>query len=143
MSDPALATVPLVEEGDATGDVARVFADIKQTKGIGFIPNFWRALATCPALLEATWTRLKQVMHPEACGRTSRIDPLARELVALAVSATNGCPYCVNSHTAAAKKLGMDQEMLGQLMEIVALFNTTNALADAYQVRPDVVPKWE
>jgi AhpD family alkylhydroperoxidase len=79
-------------------------------------------------------------MHPETVGRQSRLDPLTREIIALAVSATNGCAYCTNSHTAAVRKLGLDIEALGEVMAIVGLFNTTNTLADGYQVEPDVLP---
>jgi AhpD family alkylhydroperoxidase len=79
-------------------------------------------------------------MHPEAAGREAKLDPLTREIIALAVSATNGCSYCINSHTTAVHKLGLDKEALGELMAIVALFNSTNALADGYLVRPDVLP---
>jgi AhpD family alkylhydroperoxidase len=138
MTEPRLATVKLVDEATATGKVAEVFADIKRTKNIEFVPNFWRALATNPDHLELVWTRLKAVMHPEAMGRTSHFDPLTREVIALAVSATNGCSYCVNSHTAAARKLGLSVEALGEVLAIVGLFNTTNSLAD--QVEPDVLP---
>ena len=79
-------------------------------------------------------------MHPEAAGRASPLDAKTREIIALAVSATNGCPYCVNSHTAALHKLGVDPETLGEVMAIVGLFNMTNALANGYQVEPDVKP---
>jgi AhpD family alkylhydroperoxidase len=137
------ATVPLVDEEEATGTVAAVFADIKATKAIDFVPNFWRALATNPDHLELVWSRLKAIMHPESLGRKSHLDPLTREVIALAVSATNGCAYCVNSHTAAVRKLGLDVETLGEVMAIVGLFNSTNALADGYQVEPDVFPPQE
>lgn len=140
MPDRPKATVRLVEESEATGSVAAVFEDIKRTKNLESVPNFWRVLATNPSLLEATWSRLKAVMHPEAEGRTARLDPLTREIIALAVSATNGCAYCINSHTAAVRKLGLDVEGLGEVFAIVALFNTTNTLADGYQVEPDVLP---
>jgi AhpD family alkylhydroperoxidase len=83
---------------------------------------------------------LKALMHPESVGRVSKLDPLTRELIALAVSATNGCSYCINSHTAAARKLGCDEEMLGEALAVAALFNTTNMLSDGYQVEPDVFP---
>jgi AhpD family alkylhydroperoxidase len=82
-------------------------------------------------------------MHPEAVGRASKLDPLTREIIALAVSATNGCAYCVNSHTAAVQKLGLDAEALGEVLAIVGLFNQTNALADGYQVEPNVLPAAE
>src|SRR5919205_381830 len=129
-----VATVTPVPEEAATGKVAEVYADIRRTKNIPFVPNFWRVLATNPDHLELVWTRLKALMHPEAAGRTPRLDPTTREVIALAVSATNGCAYCVNSHTAAVRKLGLDVQGLGEVMAVVALFNTTNALADGYQV---------
>src|SRR5205085_6769542 len=105
--------------------------------------NLWRALASSPEHLEMIWTRLKELMHPEACGRKSKLDAKTREIIALAVSATNGCSYCVNSHTAALRKLGTDSETLGEVLAIVALFNQTNALADGYQIEPDVLPPLE
>ena len=134
------ATVRLVEESEATGRVAAIFADIRATKGLDAVPNFWRALATNADHLELTWSRLKAIMHPEAEGRTGRLDPLTREIIALAVSATNGCAYCVHSHTAAVLRLGLDVEALGEVMAVVALFNSTNAIAEGYQIVPDILP---
>jgi AhpD family alkylhydroperoxidase len=128
-----VATVPVIEESTATGRVREIFDDIKATKNIDFVPNFWRTLATYPPLLEETWNRLKSVMTP------GTIDLKTKEMIAVAVSATNGCSYCVHSHTAALKKLGVDDATLGELFAVVALFNATNALADAYQVRPDAL----
>jgi alkylhydroperoxidase family enzyme len=93
MSDRRVATVRPVSEEAATGKVAEIFADIKGTKRISFIPNFWRVLATNPDQLDIVWTRLKAIMHPESAGRTSKLDPLTREIIALAVSATNNCAY--------------------------------------------------
>ena len=132
MPEHPQATVRLVEESEATGRVAAVFADIRATKGIDAVPNFWRALATNPDHLELIWSRLKAIMHPEAEGRTGRLDPLTREIIALAVSTTNGCAYCVNSHTAAVLRLGLDVEALGEVMAVVALFHSTNAIAEGY-----------
>lgn len=137
------ATVSLVDESQATGRVAEIFADIKQTKQIDFVPNFWRVLANHPQLLDSVWTQLKTWMHPEALGRTSKLDPQVREMIALAVSATNGCSYCVNSHSAALLKLGADQETLAEVLAIAGLFNQTNALAEGYQIQPDVYPPCE
>ncbi len=134
------ATVQPVEEAEATGRVAAIFADIKATKRIDFVPRFWRVLATDPDHLEQVWARLKATMHPEAAGRVGRLDPLTREIIALAVSATNGCPYCVQSHTAAARKLGLSVPALGEVMAVVGLFNATNAIAQGYQIEPDVFP---
>jgi len=138
-----VATVAPVAEESATGLVADVYADIRRTKGIDRVPNLWRVLATNPAHLELVWSRLKAVMHPEAGGNTGRLTPRERELIALAVSATNGCAYCVNSHTAALRKLGVDVETLGEAMAVVGVFNTTNVLADGYQVEPDILPPLE
>lgn len=138
-----IATVLPIAEDAATGKVAAVYADIKQTKNLDRVPNFWRVLATNPDHLEMVWTRLKALMHPESAGRSARLDPVTREAIALAVSATNGCAYCVNSHTAALRKLGLGVEAVGEVLAIAALFNTTNALADGYQVLPDVLPPQE
>ena len=134
------ATVEPVPEHEATGTVAAIFADIKATKKIDFVPAIWRTLATNPVQLEVVWNTLKTLMHPEAVGRQGRLDPTTREIIALAVSATNGCAYCINSHTAALRKQGVDQETLGEIMAIVGLFNMTNSLANGYQIEPDVLP---
>jgi AhpD family alkylhydroperoxidase len=137
------ATVRPVAEEQATGRVAEIFSDIRRTKGIESVPNLWRTLASHPLELELAWTALKTLMHPEAAGRTSTLDPTTREIIALAVSATNGCSYCVNSHTAALRKLGATTEMLGEVLAIASLFNMTNALAEGYQVEPDILPPLE
>ncbi len=143
MTSDRIATVKPVSLESATGKVAAVYADIMATKKIDFVPNLWRVLATNPDHLELVWTRLKAIMHPEACGRAAKLDPLTRELIALAVSATNGCSYCVNSHTAVVRKLGLDAEALGEVMAVIGLFNTTNAIADGYQIQPDILPRLE
>jgi len=139
MSERVATVVPVAEES-ATGKVAEIYADIRKTKGLERVPNLWRVLATNPDHLELVWGRLKAIMHPDACGRAAKLSPLTREIIALAVSATNGCSYCINSHTAAVLKLGLDAEALGEVMAVVGLFNTTNALADGYQVEPDIRP---
>ncbi len=143
MSSDRDATVRLITEEEAHGKVRAIYDDIKQTKGIEAVPNMWRALASCPDNLEMIWSRLKTLMHPESTGRKSPLDPQTREIIALAVSTTNGCEYCINSHTAALRRLGCDTEALGEVMAIIALFNSTNALADGYQIKPDVLPPLE
>ena len=143
MNDQRIATVRPVSESEASGRVAEIFADIKRTKNIDFVPNMWRVLATNPAELEVVWNALKTLMHPEAVGRTSPLEPATREMIALAVSATNGCAYCVNSHTAALRKLGVSSSMVGEVLAIAGLFNMTNTLADGYQITPDVLPPLE
>jgi len=130
-----MATVKLVDENSDHPKVRAVFADIKATKKIERVPNIWRALATHPEHLELCWTRLKAIMQP------GKVDALTKEIVALAVSATNGCNYCINSHTAAVQKFGLDNEGLGEVLAVVGLYNQMNKLADAYQVEPDILPK--
>lgn len=140
MTKSPIATVAPIEESDATGEVAEIYEDIRQTKGIDFVPNFWRVLATNPAHLRLVWQQVKTLMHPESIGATSRLEPAVREMIALAVSATNGCSYCVNSHTTALMKQGIDPETLGEVLAIAGLFNHTNSVADGYQIEPDVRP---
>lgn len=140
MSDTRVATVRPIDEATATGRVAEIFADIRQTKNIPFVPNLWRVLATNPTQLEIVWNTLKTLMHPEASARVSPLDARTREIIALAVSATNGCDYCVNSHSTALRKHGVTTEELGEILAIAGLFNMTNALAEGYQVEPDILP---
>ncbi len=130
-----MSTVRLVDEHTDHPKVRRIFEDIKQTKNINWIPNIWRALATNPEHLELCWTRLKAIMQP------GKVDMLTKEIIALAVSVTNGCEYCINSHTAAVQKLGLDNEALGEVLAVVGLYNQMNRLADAYQIEPDIRPK--
>jgi uncharacterized peroxidase-related enzyme len=130
-----MSTVKLVDERTAHPNVRAIFDDIKATKKIDFVPNIWRALATNPDHLELCWTRLKAIMRP---GKT---DLLTKEIIALAVSVTNSCRYCINSHTAAVQRLGLDNEALGEVLAVVGLFNQMNKLSDAYQVEPDILPK--
>lgn len=140
MDEHRIATVEPISEDQATGKVAEIYADIKRTKNIDFVPNMWRVLATNPIQLELVWTTLKSLMHPEAAGRQPVLDAATREMIALAVSATNGCSYCVNSHTTALRKQGLSTEAIGEVLAIASLFNMTNALADGYQIEPDVLP---
>jgi AhpD family alkylhydroperoxidase len=131
-----MSTVRLVDENTNHPKVKAIFADIKATKKIDRVPNIWRALATHPEHLELCWTRLKAIMQPG-----QKIDLLTKEIIALAVSATNGCNYCINSHTAAVQKLGLDNEGLAEVLAVVGLFNQMNKLADAYQIEPDILPE--
>ncbi len=126
-----MPTAAMVEYDQATPDVRAIYDEIMAVKSIDFVPNFWKTLASHPPLLARVWRGLDESMRPGA------LDMLTKEMVALAVSATNGCTYCIRSHTAAARKLGMDDAMLGELMAIVGTFNQTNRLADGYQVEVD------
>ncbi len=128
-----MSTVRLVGDADAGPEVRAVFDDIRATRKTDFINNFWRALAHHPPTLKRTWESVKQVMAPGA------LDPLVKELLYIAVSATNGCEYCVRSHTAAARAKGMSEAQLGEVMAIVGMANETNRLATGYQVPVDEV----
>ena len=123
--------VPLVEYADAPVEVRAVYDDIMKTRGTDWINNFWKALGNDPPTLRRTWESVKEVMAPGA------LDPLIKELVYLAVSASNGCAYCTHSHAAAAKNRGMTREMLAELLAVVGMANETNALANAYRVPVD------
>jgi AhpD family alkylhydroperoxidase len=127
-----MPTAAMVEYDQASPDVRAVYDEIMAVKSIDFVPNFWKTLASHPPLLARVWRGLDEAMRPGA------LDALTKEMIALAVSATNGCTYCIRSHTAAARKLGMDDAMLGELMGVVGTFNQTNRLADGYQVEVDV-----
>jgi AhpD family alkylhydroperoxidase len=126
-----MPTVEMVEYDQASPPVRAIYDEIMATKNIDFVPNFWKTLASHPPLLDEVWRSLNRAMTP------GRLDALTKEMIALAVSATNGCTYCIRSHTAAARKLGMDDETLGELMAVVGTFNQTNRLADGYQVEVD------
>jgi AhpD family alkylhydroperoxidase len=129
--------VNMIEYEEASPEVRAVYNDIMATRNTTVINNFWKTIAIHPPTLARTWRDLKEVMAP------GRLDPLTKEMIAIAVSVTTGCAHCINSHTAAAKKLGLDNEMLGELMAVVGMFNTTNRLAEGYQVEPDVFPTLE
>jgi AhpD family alkylhydroperoxidase len=125
-----LALVRLIEYADASPEVRSVYDDIMKTRGVDWINNFWKALANDPNELARVWQNVKQVMAPGA------LDPLVKEMVYVAVSATNGCEYCTYSHTAAARKKGMSDAMLMELLAVVGLANETNRLANG--LRADV-----
>jgi AhpD family alkylhydroperoxidase len=126
-----MATVKLIEYGEASPAVRAVYDDIMATRKVDRVNNFWKALASHPPTLVRTWESIKAVMAPGA------LDALTKEMIYLAVSATNGCDYCTTSHTASARKHGMTEEMLGELMAVVGMANETNRLADGYQVPID------
>ena len=124
-----------INENKAKGKVKKIFADIKKTRSIKKIPNFWRSIAHNPELLERTWDNLKQIM------RKGSLDPVTKELIYVAVSITNSCEYCTKSHSYAAKKKGASDEMLKEMIAVVGLANKNNKLVDAYQVEVDKLYK--
>ena len=120
-----------IDEKKASGKVKKVFDNIKKERKIKKIPNFWRTIANDPETLERTWTSLKQIMKKGA------LDPITKEMIYIAVSMTNSCEYCIRSHTAAARKKGMSDKMLKELIAVVGMANETNRLVESYQVEVD------
>ena len=126
-----MSTVKLIEYDMASDEVKSVYDDIMSVRKSDWVNNFWKALANQPRLLQDTWNTIKSVMAPGS------IDPLTKEMVYIAISASNSCNYCTNSHTAAARAKGMTDEMLMELMAIVGMANKTNALANGLQIEID------
>jgi AhpD family alkylhydroperoxidase len=126
-----MAVVPLLADEKAGAEALAVFDDIRAARGTEYINNFWRALAADPALLRATWDRLQQVMGP------GTLDPLTKELIYIAVSVSNGCGYCIHSHTAAARAKGMTDAQHTEALAVIAMASQTNALATALGVEVD------
>ena len=126
-----MATLGLIEYQDAGPEVRAVYDDIMATRKTDWINNFWKAIARDPATLRRTWQSVKEIMAPGA------LDPLAKEMVYVAVSVTNQCAYCIASHTAAARKAGMTDSMFAELMAVVGMANETNRLVSGYQVQID------
>jgi AhpD family alkylhydroperoxidase len=126
-----MATLGFIEYEHATAEVRAIYDDIMATRKTDWINNFWKALAHDPATLRRTWESVKAIMAPGA------LDPLTKEMVYLAVSASNQCGYCIASHTAAARKAGMTDAMFAELMAVVGMANESNRLASGYQVEID------
>lgn len=123
--------MPLIEEDAAPPEVRAVYDDIKETRQVDRVNNFWKALAVHPPTLARTWESVKEVMAP------GTLDPLVKEMVYVAVSVTNGCEYCTASHTAAARAKGMTDDQHGELLAVVGMANETNALANGFAVPVD------
>tara|TARA_B100000513_G_scaffold25614_1_gene9863 strand:+ start:57 stop:458 length:402 start_codon:yes stop_codon:yes gene_type:complete len=126
-----MAHVDLIQYEQASEEVKEVFDDIKNLRKIPDVNNFWKCLVNHPPTLKRTWESLKDIMAPGA------LDSLTKEMIYVAVSASNGCEYCIHSHTAAARKQGMTDEMFGELMAVVGMANETNRLVHGYQVPLD------
>lgn len=126
-----MATVTLLSDDELSPEAKAVFDDIRAVRGSDVVNNFWRALAHDPALLAATWARLKDVMAPGA------LDPLVKEMLYIAVSTANGCSYCIHSHTAAAKAKGMTDAQHGELLAVIGMAMQTNGLVTGLQVPVD------
>ena len=130
-----MPTFKPIQENEVSGKVKEIFEEIKTVRQITEIPNFWKSLANNPETLERTWTSLKQVMKKGA------LDPMVKELIYVAVSVTNGCEYCIKSHSLAAKKKGATDEMLNEMIAVVGMANETNKLVEGYQVEVDEIYK--
>ena len=126
-----MATLGFIEYADAPPEVKAVYDDIMATRQTDYINNFWKALAHDPATLRRTWESVKHIMAPGV------LDPLTKEMIYLAVSTSNGCGYCIASHTVAARKAGMSDAQFGELMAVVGMANETNRLVNGYQVEID------
>ena len=124
-----------ISENEAKGKVKEIFEEIKTARQITEVPNFWKSHANNPETLERTWTSLQQVMNKGA------LDPVTKELIYVAVSVTNGCEYCVKSHSLAAKKKGATDDMLNEMIAVVGMANETNRLVEGYQVEVDKLYK--
>src|SRR3989440_7300096 len=122
-----MATCGLIEYDNASPEVRAVYDDIMSTRNTDWINNFWKALAHDPATLRRTWHSIKEIMAPAA------LDAVTKEMIYLAVSASNQCGYCIASHTAAARKAGMSDSMLAELMAGVGVANETNRVGSGYQ----------
>ncbi|NMM27776.1 MAG: carboxymuconolactone decarboxylase family protein [Glaciimonas sp.] len=127
-----MTTVTLIDEQNATGEVAQVYAEIRSIFGLSFVPNMFKVMAHNPSYLKASWERVKVVMGP------GLIDRKTKEMIAVAVSAVNGCDYCVSAHTAALKGMGCGDAELVELMSVVDLFSGFNKLLEGLQVTPDL-----
>jgi AhpD family alkylhydroperoxidase len=129
-----MATVKYVEEAGASDKIKEIYGEIKKMFGIPFVPNLFKAMANHPVYLETTWLRFKAIMGP------GKLDPKTKQVIALAVSATNNCEYCINAHTAALKGIGYGDAELTELMAVVDLFNGFNKFLDGLRVESDLKP---
>ena len=120
-----------IEYDDASSDVRAIFDEIKLARSVEDVNNFWKYLANDPVTLRRTWHSLKEIMGSGA------LDSLTKELIYIAVSATNNCAYCIRSHTASASSKGMTDAMFGELMAVVGMANETNNLVHGYQIPID------
>jgi uncharacterized peroxidase-related enzyme len=131
-----LASVEMISEEEATGQVREIYEQIKSELGIDFVPNLYKTMAAKPGYLKANWSKVKVVMAEEG-----KLDGLTKEIIAVTVSAVNGCDYCLWIHTAAVKKLGLDDEAIIELMAVVDIFSGFNKLVYSLRIEPDQKPR--
>jgi AhpD family alkylhydroperoxidase len=126
-----MATVSLIQYADASPEVRAVFDDIKRTRNVKDVNNFWKALANQPATLKRTWDAVREVMQPGA------LDALTKEMIYIAVSVAHNCEYCIHSHTASARAKGMTEAQYAELLAVIGMASETNALANAMKIPVD------
>ena len=131
-----MASINMIDEENATGNVKKIYSEIKESLGIDFVPNMYKIMAHKPDYLETTWNKTKAIMHD----KTGKLDTLTKEIIAVAVSATMGCKYWLEVHTSAVQKLGLDDEGILELMAVVDLFSGFNKLLFGLQVEMDEKP---
>ncbi len=124
-----------IQESEAKGKVKEIYDEIKSTRQIAEVPNFWKYIANSPETLERTWKSTSQVMKAGA------LDPVTKELIYVAVSMTNSCEYCTKSHTFAAKKKGATDDMIKEMIDVMGIANQNNKLVEAYGVEVDEIYK--
>lgn len=130
-----MTSINMISEEEATGKVKEIYDEIMSQLGVDFVPNLYKTMAVNPDYLEANWNKVRTVMTKEG-----RLDRLTKEIIAVAVSAVNGCDYCLWVHTAAAKKQGLDDAGVLELMAVVDLFSGFNKLVDGLRIEPDEKP---
>jgi AhpD family alkylhydroperoxidase len=129
-----MANIKLIDESEAVESVVTIYNDIKKSFGMDFVPGMFRAMANNPAYLEASWNRYKVIMG------SGKLDRKTKEIIAVAVSATNGCEYCINAHTTVLKKMGLGDTEITELMAVVDLFSGFNKLLDGLRIESDIFP---
>jgi len=127
-----MTIVSLVTEKQASEQVMNIYQDIKKVLRLPIVPNLFKAMGNNPAQLEATWNQFKVIMGP------GELTKREKELVAMAVSATNNCEYCIYAHSAALKGLGLNDQAMVELMGVVGLYNNINKFLDGLRIDPDL-----
>ncbi len=130
-----MTSIKMIAETEATGKVKDIYEEIMEMLGIDFVPNMYKTMASNPGYLEATWNKVKAIMH-----EPGKLDRLTQDIIALTVSVMNGCDYCITVYTAAVRNLGLDDEAILEIMTVVDLFSGLNRFNISLQVEPDEKP---
>ncbi len=130
-----MASIEMIEEEAATGKVKEVYDDIKESIGIDFVPNMYKAMARNPAYLEASWNKISAVM-----GEKHQLDDLTKAIIALTVSTMNGCNYCIEVYTGAVRKYGLDDDGITEVAAVIDVFNGLNKFNAGLDIEMDEKP---